>query len=104
MLSESTVGWESRNPGKGLYHYLTFHKGETRESGFIESFDELPVPGKRGNRISRQKIFNIATYDRMRILMTELRRIVCERREIRIRLSKSVSFDTERIRRIVDWV
>ena len=48
--------------------------------------------------------FDIATYDRLRVLTTELRRIVQEGRRVRIRFAGGRSLSAEAVARMLPWV
>lgn len=48
--------------------------------------------------------FDLATYDRMRVLSTELRRLVTDADTVELRLARSVWLDRERLSRTLAWV
>lgn len=48
--------------------------------------------------------FDIATYDRMRVLTTELRRVAQEGRDVRIRFAGGRSLSAEAVARMLPWV
>ena len=47
---------------------------------------------------------NLTTYDRLRVLTTELRRIVFENRDIELRLRPGVILNRREITKVLRWV
>jgi len=52
---------------------------------------------------SRIQDFNASMYDRLRVLTTELKRLVSEDRPLQLNLNK-ISLDTERLARVLKWL
>jgi hypothetical protein len=52
----------------------------------------------------RQKSFNVATYERLRVVTTELRRLVSEDRKIELRLGPTGILSGRQLARLLPWV
>jgi DNA polymerase-3 subunit epsilon len=102
-LCDSSLVWETDRADD--YFLLKIEAGNFRT---VESFmpeGEISIPtGYKKNRFERQKCFDIGTYDRMRVLTTEIRRILSERREVKICFSPCLTLRTGQIKRLLEWV
>ena len=86
LLANSSVTY--REPGAATARYLVIVNAELSESGDGALPAELATP--RGHqRQATQSAFDAARYDSLRILSTELKRIVRDGGEVRLRLSRS---------------
>lgn len=63
-----------------------------------------PLPGWARGRAQRQGAFDVASFDRLRVLTTELRRVVAEGRGAELRLGPREALGGERLRRALAWV
>jgi DNA polymerase III subunit epsilon len=92
-MAEMAVAW--RSSSEGAWRLLVVEGGAIRDREWISSEEELPVPpGWRRREAERLACFDVATLDRLRVLGTELRKLVSEGGELRGRLSPSRSFAT----------
>lgn len=105
LLSESVVAWQTRTTGDSEKHVLVFNRG------CILHYERMPLctptpapPGYTRSLGQRSGSFDLATYDRMRVLTTELRRLVSESRRVEIRLSPSVCLCRGKISRCFQWI
>jgi DNA polymerase-3 subunit epsilon len=105
LLSESSLAWEARNARGRRKIVLLF------ENGVIGQRDEMPIEketplssGYRKRLAARQKIFDLMTYERLRVVTTELRRLVNEGRKIEIRLSPNARLSQKQLARLLPWV
>jgi hypothetical protein len=92
-LSESSLSWSKTNGAEKDQHVLIFENGITTI--------------KRGHKktfIQRQENFDIATYDRMRIVTTEMRRIIQEDRDIELSFHPGNTLNKEQLKKILKWV
>jgi len=104
LLQEATIAWETESDS-GLRHILIFEQGEPSEYSTLAEGQSIPVPpGFHRRPASRRSQFDLATYDRLRVLTTELRRLVKEDRWVAIRISPSVTLDINGIARALQWV
>ena len=105
MLSESCVAWE-RPAGQALHWVgVVFEKGALggRTNGHSRDCLSIP-PGFGKGRLARQRNFDVNTYDRVRIVTTELRRLISENRDVRICLGPRVVLRRTQIARVLQWV
>ena len=73
---------------------------ELSEGGLDNPF----YPGSGSDLESRHALFDIAAYDRMRVLTTEIRRLVQEGRDVELHLTSHTRLSTARLRRLLPWV
>ena len=105
LLSESSVRWERVGADRNGLRELVFAGGlvvsrATRHRG---SAIEIP-PGWADSFIRRRRNFDAATYDRLRILTTELRRLLCQDRNPRVCLGPGRIIEPERLVRGLSWI
>jgi DNA polymerase III epsilon subunit-like protein len=92
-LSESRLTWSKPNGSEYDKHVLIFEKGKTS-----------PKWGHEKSLLQRQANFDIATYDRMRIVTTEIRRILQEGRDIELSFHRKHTLDKDQLEKILKWV
>ncbi|MCJ7582967.1 MAG: GIY-YIG nuclease family protein [Candidatus Aminicenantes bacterium] len=105
LLTESTLIWERREGEKNLKNLVTFKCG-------LPCFeDPLPISqqpifptGQKKAPLEKQNNFDIFTYDRMRILTAEIRRILEEKRTVQIQLGPKLLLKSEQLIEILKWV
>ncbi|MHC4818298.1 MAG: hypothetical protein ACYTF8_09610, partial [Planctomycetota bacterium] len=61
-------------------------------------------PCSRRGTLARLRCFDAATYDRLRVLTTELRRVVAEDRIVELRLGPRQRLDRQALARRLYWV
>jgi len=67
--------------------------------------DDAPAPaGSRRAWRERQRAFDAATYDRLRVLVTELRRLVLDGTPVLLRLGPGAPCDRAALERRLRWV
>ena len=104
LLQEATIAWETERVSD-LRHALVFEKGCPGEYRVLAQGQSVPVPpGCHRTWASRRHQFDLTTYDRLRVLTTELRRLVKEDRWVAIRTSPSVTLGEKRIARLLRWI
>jgi DNA polymerase-3 subunit epsilon len=86
LLAESSVAY--REAGAVSARYLHVAGAEIADSGDLEAGTALPAP-TRPPRRQLQAAFDAARYDSLRILTTELKRILKSGGEVKVRLSRS---------------
>jgi hypothetical protein len=86
LLAESSVSY--REPGAHVTRLLVVREANLAESGDLPPGAELPVPVRRPRR-ELQRILDAAHYDSLRILTTELKRILRDGGEVAVRLSRT---------------
>ena len=101
----SSLAWQSNDTDDRRKNLVVFENGAVSYRDYLPEDKEIPVPPGHSKRIKeRQKNFNVMTYDRMRVVTTELRRLVDEGREIELRLSPTSIVWCENLARILKWV
>jgi len=86
LLAESSVAYREAGASTGRYLHIT--GAEISEFGDVEAGTTLPAP-LRPPRRELQAAFDAARYDSLRILTTELKRILKSGGEAKVRLSRS---------------
>jgi hypothetical protein len=105
MLSESTLAWSAAD-GTGSRQNLVILRA-AQMSARCELSGDDPLPRPPGVAIAlrdRQRHLDLAAYDRLRVLTTEMRRILAEERTLRLRLGRNVVLGQVRLRRLLRWV
>ncbi len=104
LLSESTLGWEEvvgKNRGRFV---IAFDRGQVLFRRRIKS-DDVPVPmGQARTFEDRQRSFDLMTFDRMRVVTMEMRKIAASNGWIRLRLSPDNILDSEALLKVFKWV
>jgi len=87
LLSESAVGWHE--PGQAARRRLVVERGQIIDRCYVPPERELPIPpGADRVHADRQHSFaDIHTYDRLRVLSTELKRLSQHSDDVEVRLS-----------------
>jgi len=105
LLSESSLAWEARGPEGRHKIVLQF------ENGVVGQRHELPIKktippsaGSARSMLNRQKIFDLTTYERLRVVTTELRRLVAEGRQVEICLRPRAILRRRQLTRVLPWV
>jgi hypothetical protein len=105
MLSESTIAWQQRDPESDLRNVILFHRGDIVERSVADPDDPLPAPpGARMPPLQRRGNLDLVTYDRLRVLTTELRRLLTEQRPLVIRLNRRSCLGQQQLRRLIQWI
>jgi DNA polymerase-3 subunit epsilon len=104
-LSESSLAWAKTNGAEEDKHVLIFENGTTNFKGSnpLSDVPDIP-PGHKKTLLQRQANFDIATYDRMRIVTTEIRRIIQENRDIELCFHPGNVLNKEQLEKILKWV
>jgi DNA polymerase III subunit epsilon len=105
ILSESTVGWSPRQEMAPSRRALMLSGGRVVSGADYPVADPLPAPAGRPTRHpSQDPAIDIVTYDRLRVLTTELRRVANEDRRVCLRLAAGPILDAGRLRMLLRWV
>jgi DNA polymerase-3 subunit epsilon len=100
-VAEASVGWTEPR-GRRL---LVIDKGEIVRRDWISETEPLPSPpGHPRTMAERRAGFDLATFDRLRVLVTELRRLVGEASVVELRLGQRSALDRSRLARVLAWV
>jgi DNA polymerase-3 subunit epsilon len=105
LLSESALSWSTADHRDNYKLLLVFKNGSIVEQGKLRAEKKPPSPPGCGRSFrTRQMSMNLITYDRLRVLTTELRRLVSEARIIELRLSPKVTLTRQEVMRALRWV
>lgn len=105
LLSESSLAWAARHTGGQRKNVLLFVRGAVGSRKELTAKDKTPLSTGFAKRIpERQTIFDVATYERLRVVTTELRRLVGEGRKIELRLSPKAVLSGRQLSRLLPWV
>jgi hypothetical protein len=65
----------------------------------------MPLPPRFDRSFpARQKHLSLMTYDRLRVLTTELRRLLSENRSVELSLRPTVILRNEELKKALQWV
>jgi DNA polymerase-3 subunit epsilon len=104
-LSESSLAWAKTNSSEEDKHVLILEKGTTNFKSRNPLSDDPDIPSEhKKTLLQRQANFDIATYDRMRIVTTEMRRIIQEGRNIELCFHPGNVLNKEQLAKILKWV
>ena len=105
LLSESSLAWAAEEHLQQLKHRVVFKHGrisrrsvlkarqtEPASSGFVRSWTE------------RRNNLDLASYDRMRVVTTEMRRLLGKGWKIEVRLGPKVIFASSELGKALRWV
>jgi DNA polymerase-3 subunit epsilon len=105
LLSESSLAWEARDTDDHRKILLRIESGEVAQRRELPGGAEVPMPAGYTRRMAdRQKIFDLTTYERLRVVTTELRRLVAGSRHIEIRLRPNATLSRRQLARLLPWV
>ncbi|MFO0708680.1 MAG: hypothetical protein U0353_02515 [Sandaracinus sp.] len=101
-LVESSIVW--REPGAST-RLLVITGGEIARREDATDEAEPPVPeGHRRSRAARQEAFSVARFDRLRVLGTELKRLVGKDLPVSVRLAPRLVLSGARLGRVLAWL
>ena len=110
MLSEATLGWGADQTAGGQkadsqLNVIVFSSGNIIRRDKCNPSEMLPLPpGCVRPFGQRQKSFDLMTYDRLRIVTTELRRLIAEKRSVMIRLGPKTILYQHQLEKVLRWV
>lgn len=105
LLSESTLAWERTGQPDQLIRLIVLEGGSVIKRGAVKSADEIPPPPRFDRPFDRrQPHLSLTTYDRLRVLTTELRRLISENRLVELRLGPAVTLRNDELKRALRWV
>jgi DNA polymerase-3 subunit epsilon len=105
LLSESSLAWEARDADSCRKIVLRFENGAVALREEMPCQAEVPLSAGYAKRMAdRQKTFDLTTYERLRVVTTELRRLVAAGRSLEIRLRPNATLSRRQLARILPWV
>jgi hypothetical protein len=105
LLSESSLAWETRNSEGRCKIVLLFENGAVGHRHELPIGEKTPLSAGYAKRsANRQKKFDLTTYERLRVVTTELRRLISEGRKVEIRLSPHAILSNRQLLKMLPWV
>ena len=107
LLSEASLAWKTGKTSGENRRLLVLQGGVVLRREDIALDAPIPSPPDfQKNFIARQQNFDLMTYDRLRVLTTELRRIAADEndRQVQLRLSPKVVLERQQLLNLLKWV
>jgi len=105
LLSEASLSWDCRNRESRQMHVIVFGRARPRRREMLPAGAAVPVPpGCRLTVAERKQSFDRKAYDRMRVVTTEIRRLISEGRNVEVRLSRTARLRNAELARLLGWV
>jgi DNA polymerase-3 subunit epsilon len=105
LLSECSLAWNMVSPSSGNKHLIIIRSGKFADRDTLDRDQSPPVPpGFRKPIVERQACFDLAAYDRLSILTTELKRLSGSGRRIELRLGKRSVLTESELERVLSWL
>jgi DNA polymerase-3 subunit epsilon len=105
LLSESTLAWEDRSCQGRSKHVLLIENGLVSRRAQLPMAEPPPAPRQHDRPMpERRHIFDLATYERLRVVTTELRRLVVEGRDVEIRIKPTAVLNRRHLAALLPWV
>jgi DNA polymerase-3 subunit epsilon len=105
LLAESSLAWTERVNRKYRRRVIVVENGRVTQGDDLTADRMVPVPpGHRRRRAERQRSLDRSAVDRMKVLTSEMKRIIAGKRWICLRLSPKVIMDRDRIARTLKWI
>jgi DNA polymerase-3 subunit epsilon len=102
-LFDSSVSW--RQPGDSCARVIVIEKGEVVSSRTVDASTTPPIPpGYRRSVAARREAFTIDSFDRLRVLTTELKRLSAAGASVALRLGSGPVLDGSRLASALWWV
>jgi hypothetical protein len=103
LLAHGAVAY--REPGFATARFLVLEGGNVSQAGDLATGTPLAVPAPAPRtRLATQRSFDAARYDSLRILTTELKRILRDGGEVKVRLSRGRAFEGARLAQLLRLV
>jgi hypothetical protein len=102
-LADSSVVW--REPGDRCARLIVIENGEVALSAAVDASAQPPIPpGYRRPVTARREAFTIASFDRLRVLTTEMKRLISAGAPVALRLGVGPALDESRLACALWWV
>jgi hypothetical protein len=102
-LSDSCLLWAPKG-GPAFRRMLVLERGRVAIARELGDGEEPQLPSTRRSQRARQCSFDGATYDRLRVLTTELRRLVAQGRKVELILGPQTHLDCPALAKLLRWV
>jgi DNA polymerase-3 subunit epsilon len=102
-LVDSSVVW--REPGDHCTRLIVIYKGEVALNAVVDASAPPPIPPGYGRPVAaRREAFTLASFDRLRVLTTELKRLIAAGAPVSVRLGVGPALDESRLASALWWV
>src|SRR5207244_8858187 len=102
-LVDSSVVW--REPGDSCARLIVIEKGELVSRAKADASAPPPIPpGYRRPVAARHEAFTLASFDRLRVLTMELKRLIAAGAPVALRLEVGPALDESRLASALWWV
>jgi DNA polymerase-3 subunit epsilon len=102
-LFDSSVVW--REPGDACARLIVIENSELVLSRAVDANATPPIPpGYRRPVAERREAFTLASFDRLRVLTTELKRLIAAGAPVALRLGVGPAFEGSRLASALRWV
>jgi len=102
-LFDSTAVW--REPGESGARLIVIENGEIALSAAVDASAPPPIPpGYRRQTAARREAFTLASFDRLRVLTTELKRLNGAGAPVALRLAVGPPLEESRLASALWWV
>ena len=102
-LFDASVVW--REPGDSRARLIVIENGEIAPGAAMDASAPPPIPpGHRRPVAARREAFTLASFDRLRVLTTELKRLIAAGAPVALRLGVAPAFDESRLASALWWV
>lgn len=102
-IAESSLCWSE--PGATASRLLLIERGQIVDRAWVATAASLPTPrGHVRDRRERQRAFDVATFDRLRVLVTELRALARRAARLELRLGPHVQLSRQRLQKVLRWI
>ena len=105
ILSEASLAWTSPFVGDQDRILISLKAGAVARREKLKADETVPAPSNYASPADRRKQnIDLTTYDRLRVLTTELRRLVAEDRRIELRLRPTAMLGNPELKKVLRWV
>jgi DNA polymerase-3 subunit epsilon len=102
-LFDSSLVW--REPADRCARLMLIENGEVVSSEAVDAHATPPIPpGYRRPVAARREAFTLGSFDRLRVLTTELKRLIAAGAPVALRLSAGPALDESRLASALWWV
>ena len=102
-LFDSSVVW--RESAGGCARLIVIENGEVVLREAVDAHAAPPIPpGYRRPVAARHEAFTLASFDRLRVLTTELKRVIAAGAPVALRLGDGPALDESRLASALWWV
>jgi DNA polymerase-3 subunit epsilon len=104
LLFDANLAWEIGDAGDTL-RLVTIRKGRLSRCRFHQAEAALPVPeGHQRSRNARRRDMDLAVYDRLRVITTEIRRLTKESRKPAVCFGPGRILNGKQLKQLFEWI